>query len=164
MADSNGVGDGGPSEDHLASARSILESVMDNATPGGSVPFSSTEFGPGGGALGFGYRSGSVMVEYQDDVNAADAHPDTTVASSELMELDDHTPLSNAGAPYAAIERSALELVTDAVTGEPNPEALQPVTVWPVANEPGLYRVGYEVPTREFLYAVAFKIPPSALM
>jgi hypothetical protein len=36
------------------------------------------------------------------------------------------------------------------------------VTVWPVSNEPGLYRVGFEVPSREFLYAVAFKIPPAA--
>ena len=162
MADSNGVGDGGPSEDHLASARSILESVLDNATPGGSVPFNSTEFGPGGGALGFGYRSGSVMVEYQDDVNAAHAHPDTTVASSELMELDDLTPLSNAGTEYAALEGSVLELLAETVTGSQNPEALEPVTVWPVSNEPGLYRVGYDIPSREFLYAVAFKIPASA--
>jgi hypothetical protein len=162
MADSNGAGDGGPSEDQLASARSILGSVMDDATPGGSVPFTSTEFGPGGGKLGFGYRSGSLMTEYQDDANAADAHPDPTLAASDLMELDDHTPLSDAGTEYAAVERTVLELTADTVTGTPNPESLEPVTVWPVSNEPGLYRVGFEVPSREFLYAVAFKIPPAA--
>jgi hypothetical protein len=104
-----------------------------------------------------------VMVEYQADVNAADARPDTTAATSELMELNDHTPLSAAGEPYAAVQRSAVELVADTVAGAPDAAALEPVTVWPVTNDPGLYRVGYEVPSREFLYAVAFKIPPSAM-
>ena len=164
MGSSNGVGTDAVPEDQRDSARSLLESVLDNVTPTENVPYCSTEFGRSGGALGFGYRRGSLLVEYHAEVNAAEAIPETNPATAELVELDDHTPLSNAGAEYAALERSALELVTDAVTGEPNPEALQPVTVWPVASEPGLYRVGYEVPTREFLYAVAFKIPPSALM
>jgi hypothetical protein len=163
MADPNGVGDGTPSDDQRDAARSILESVIDNAAPGGSVPYRSTAFGPGGGALGFGYRSGSLMVEYQDDVNAADDSPATTAATAELVELDDHTPLSNAGTDYVTLQRSILELIAETVTGTPDPQALEPVTVWPVANEPGLYRVGYEVPSREFLYAIAFKIPASAL-
>ena len=162
MGSTNGVGTDGVPEDQRDAARSLLASVIDNVTPTEDVPYCSTEFGRGG-ALGFGYRRGSLIVEYHAEVNAAEVIPETNAATAELVELDDHTPLSNAGAPYAAIERTALELVTDAVTGEPNPEALEPVTVWPVANEPGLYRVGYEVPTREFLYAVAFKIPPSAL-
>ena len=164
MGSTNGVGTDGVPKDQRDAARSLLESVLDNVTPTETVPYCSTGFGRSGGALGFGYRRGSLLVEYNAEVNAAEAIPETNPATAELVELDDHTPLSNAGAPYAAIERCALELVTDAVTGEPNPEALEPVTVWPVANEPGLYRVGYEVPTREFLYAVAFKIPPSALM
>ena len=49
------------------------------------------------------------------------------------------------------------------VTTAPVVEALEPVTVWPVANDPGLYRVGYEIRDKEFLYAVAFKIPATAL-
>jgi hypothetical protein len=163
MADSNEVGEDHPSDEHRESARSILESVIDNAAPGGSVAYRSTEFGSSGGALGFGYRNGSLMVEYQDGVNAADGRPETTAASAELIELDDHTPLSNASQTYATLERSALQLIADTVTGASEPEALEPVTVWPVSNEPGLYRVGYEIPSREFLYAVAFKIPPSAL-
>ena len=40
---------------------------------------------------------------------------------------------------------------------------LEPVTVRPVANEPSLYRVGYEIREKEFLYAVTFKIPSDAM-
>jgi len=163
MADSNGNGDGYLPAEQRESARSILRSVIESAAPGSNVAFRSTEFGSGGGRLGFGYRSGSLMVEYQDDVNAADSRPDTTLATSQLMELDDHTPLSAAGPPYDALERTALELIADTVTGSTEAAALDPVTVWPVANEPGLYRVGYEIPSREFLYAGGFRIPPSAL-
>lgn len=163
MGDSSGNGDWDPPDHQRESARSILQSVIDSAGPGGSVPFRSTDFGDTGGDIGFGYRSGSLMVEYQDDVNAADTRPDTTVATSDLMELDDHTPLSAAGEPYATLQRNVLELIAETVTGSPDAAALEPVTVWPVANEPGLYRVGYEIPTREFLYAGAFRIPPSAL-
>lgn len=164
MADSNGLGDEGPTEEQHQAARSLLESVIEDAsTPGATVPFRSTGFGPSGGELGFGYRDGSVMVEYQADVNAADARPNTAAASGDLLELDDHTPLSDAGTEWATVERTAMGLIADTVTGAPDESALKPVTVWPVANQPGLYRVGYEIPTREFLYAVAFKIPPAAL-
>ncbi len=163
MADSNGMRNGDLPEHHVESARSILASVIENAAPGGTVPFRSTEYGLRSGALGFGYRSGSLMVEYQGDVDAAGSRPDTTAASSDLVELDDHTPLSAAGEVYEVLERTALELIAETVVGSPDRSALEPVTVWPVANEPGLYRVGYEIPSREFLYSVAFKIPSSAL-
>ncbi|WP_254838169.1 hypothetical protein [Natronomonas marina] len=163
MAEPNGAGGEGPPEQQREAARSLLESVVDTASPGATVSFRNTDFGPSNGTLGFSYRNGSLMVEYQADVNAADSHPDTTAATSELMELNDHTPLSAAGEPYAAVQRSAVELVADTVAGAPDAAALEPVTVWPVTNDPGLYRVGYEVPSREFLYAVAFKIPPSAM-
>lgn len=163
MADPNGLGDDDLPEQQVESARSILASVIENATSGGSVPFRSTDFGHRGGALGFGYRNGSLMVEYQGDVQAAGSRPETDAATGDLVELDDHTPLSAAGAAYETIERVTLELIADTVVGSPDPTALEPVTVWPVANEPGLYRVGYQIPTREFLYSVAFKIPPTAL-
>lgn len=163
MADSNGAGGHGPPEQQREAARSLLESVIDAASPGGAAPFRDTDFGPSGGTLGFSYRNGSLMVEYRTDVNAADAHPDTTAATSELMELNDHTALSAAGEPYLAVERSAVELVAETVTGAADTSALEPVTVWPVTNDPGLYRVGYEIRSKEFLYATAFKIPPSAL-
>lgn len=163
MADSNGVGNDGPSEAERQAARSLLESVITGASPGATVPFDSTAFGPAGGELGFSYRNGSVMVEYQADVNAADTKADSAAAAGELVELDDHTPLSNAGPAWATVERSVMGLIADTITGAPDESALEPVTVWPVANEPGLYRVGYEIPNREYLYAVAFKIPPSAL-
>lgn len=163
MADSNGLGDEGPAEDQRRAARSLLESVIDAVSPGATVPFRSTEFGPSGAALGFSYRNGSVMVEYQADVDAADSSPNTAAATGDLVELDDHTPLSDAGPEWATVERSAMGLIADTVTGAPDESALAPVTVWPVTNDPGLYRVGYEIPSREFLYAAAFKIPPAAL-
>lgn len=162
MADSDGTGEGAPSEQQQAAARSILESVVDMVSPGATVPFESTDYGPSG-ELGFSYRNGSLMVEYQTDVDAADSPPDTAAAASELVELNDHTPLSAADEPYPAVERSAVELVAETVTDVPSADALEPVTVWPVANDPGLYRVGFEIRSKEFLYAVAFKIPPSAL-
>lgn len=152
-----------PPEWQREAAREKLESVIDAAAPGASVAFRSTDFGPGGGALGFSYRNGSLTVEYKTAVNAADGHPDTTAATNELAELNDHTPLSRAGEEYAAVERSAIEAVADTVADIPGKEALEPVTVWPVTNEPGLYRVGYEIRDKEFLYAVAFKIPATAL-
>jgi len=157
--DAEGPGADRPPEGQREAAREKLESVIDAAAPGASVAFRSTDFGPGDGALGFSYRNGSLMVEYQAAVNAADGHPDTTAATNELMELNDHTPLSRAGEEYAAVARSAIDTVADI----PGTEALEPVTVWPVTNEPGLYRVGYEIRDKEFLYAVAFKIPPAAL-
>lgn len=163
MADSNGLGDEGPSADQTQAARELLESVIDAVSPGATVPFRSTAFGPSGGSLGFSYRNGSVMVEYQVDVDAADSRPNTAAATGDLVELDDHTPLSDAGPEWTTVERSAIGLIADTVTGAPDESALEPVTVWPVTNEPGLYRVGYEIPNREYLYAVAFKIPPSAL-
>jgi hypothetical protein len=103
------------------------------------------------------------MVEFQASVNAAGAHPDTTAATDELMQLDDYTPLSEAGEEYAAVERSAIGVVVDTVANIPDREALEPVTVWPVTDDPGLYRVGYEIRDKEFLYAVAFTIPATAL-
>jgi len=161
--DAGGYRSGGPSEAHREAARSLLEEVTEAATPGATVPFRSTEFGPSGAELGFSYRNRSLMVEYQTEANAADGHPDTAAASSELMELNDHTRLPAAGRPYDAIESIALELVADTVAAAPVTEALEPVTVWPVASDPGLYRVGYEIREKEFLYAVAFKIPPDAM-
>lgn len=163
MADPNGTGDGDLPEHQVESARSILTSVIESAAPGGNVPFRSTDFGHRSGALGFGYRNGSLMVEYQGVVQAAGGRPDTQDATGDLVELDDHTPLSAAGAAYETIERVTLEQIADTVVGAPDPTALEPVTVWPVANEPGLYRVGYRIRSREFLYSVAFKIPPAAL-
>jgi len=159
----DGPSGGGPPDRQRESARSLLESVVDTAAPGGTVEFRSTDYGPSNGTLGFSYRDGSLMVEYQDDVNAAGAHPDTTAASSKLMELNDHTPLSAADEEYAAVEQSVIELVAETVADVSDEAALEPVTVWPVANDPGLYRVGYEITEREFLYAVAFKILPSAM-
>ena len=157
--------DGGeqPSAAQQESARSLLETVIETADPGDTVPFRSTRYGPSGGELGFSHRNGSLMVEYQTVANAADSVPDVTAASSELMELNDHTPLPAAGEPYRAVESSALELVADTVVATAAREALEPVTVWPVANDPGLYRVGYETQENEFLYAVAFKIPLEAM-
>ena len=157
--------DGGerPSAAQQESARSLLETVIETANPGGTVPFRSTGYGPSGGELGFSYRNDSLMVEYQTVANAADSVPDVTAASSELIELNDHAPLPAAGEPYGAVESSALELVADTVIGTAAGEALEPVTIWPVANDPGLYRVGYENQEKEFLYAVAFKIPLEAM-
>ena len=161
--DAGGYRSGELSEAHREDARSLLEDVTEAADPGGAVPFRSTEFGPSSGELGFSYRNGSLMVEYQTEANAADSHPDTAAAASELMELNDHTPLPAAGRPYDAVESAALELVAGTVAAAPVVEALEPVTVWPVANDPGLYRVGYEIREKEFLYAVAFKIPSDAM-
>jgi hypothetical protein len=152
-----------PSAAQQESARSLLESVIETADPGGTVPFRSTGYGPSGGELGFSYRNDSLMVEYQTVANAADSVPDVTAASSELIELNDHAPLPAAGEPYGAVESSALELVAGTVIGDAAREALEPVTIWPVANDPGLYRVGYENQEKEFLYAVAFKIPLEAM-
>ena len=165
MTDREPGGNGGewPSAAQRESARSLLESVISTAAPGGTVEFRSTGYGPSGDELGFSYRNGSLMVEYKAAVNAADGHPDTIAATNELAELNDHTPLSRAGEEYAAVERSAIEAVADTVADIPGKEALEPVTVWPVTNEPGLYRVGYEIRDKEFLYAVAFKIPATAL-
>ena len=152
--------DGGeqPSAAQQESARSLLKTVIETADPGGTVPFRSTGYGPSGGELGFSYRNWSLMIEYRTEANAADGHPDTAAAASELMELNDHTPLPAAGEPYRAVESTALELVADTVAAAAAREALEPVTVWPVANDPGLYRVGYETQENEFIYAVAFKI------
>ena len=156
--DAGGYRSGELSEAHREAARSLLEDVIEAADPGGAVPFRSTEFGPWSGELGFSYRNGSLMIEYRTEANAADGHPDTAAAASELMELNDHTPLPAAGEPYRAVESTALELVADTVAAAAAREALEPVTVWPVANDPGLYRVGYETQENEFIYAVAFKI------
>lgn len=163
MADSNGLGAGGPTDEQRSAARSILEDVIERAAPGGTVPFRETDFGPSGGVIGFSYRNGSLMVEYQADVDAADDRPSASAAAGDLVELDDHTPLSEAGGEWATVERSAMGLIADTVTGAPDESALAPVAVWPVANEPGLYRVGYETESHEFLYAIGLRIPPSAL-
>jgi len=45
------------------------------------------------------------------------------------MQLDDYTPLSEAGEEYAAVERSAIGVVVDTVANIPDREALEPVTV-----------------------------------
>ena len=161
--DAGGYRSGELLEAHREAARSLLEDIIEAADPGGAMPFRSTEFGPSDGELGFNYRNGSLMVEYRTEVNAAEGHPDTAAAASELMELNDHTPLPAAGRPYDAVESTALELVAATVAAAPVTEALEPVTVWPVTSDPGLYRVGYETQENEFLYAVAFKIPSDAM-
>ena len=162
MADVNGARSR-PSAHQRESARSLLESVIERVAPGATVPFRSTDYGPGNGSLGFSYRDGSLMVEYQAGVNAAGSVPETTGVADGLVELTDHAPLSAAGDPYDAVERSVIEDVTETVPTVPDAAALEPVTAWPVAGDPGLYRVGFEAGSVEFLYAVAFRIPPSAL-
>ena len=162
MADTNGGGSR-PPDHQRESARSLLESVVGRVAPGATVPFRDTDYGPGNGSLGFSYRDGSLMVEYQARVNAADTLPETTGVTDGLVELTDHAPLSAAGDPYDAVERSVIEDVTETVPTVPDAAALEPVTAWPVAGDPGLYRVGFEANSVEFLYAVAFRIPPSAL-
>ena len=79
------------------------------------------------------------------------------------MELNDYTPLPAAGRPYDAVESAAIELVAGTVAAAPVTEALEPVIVWPVANDSGLYRVGYEIRDTEYFYAVAFEISPDAM-
>ncbi len=162
MTDTDGWGDDRPPEGQRESARSLLESVVGSASPGATVPFRSTDYGPDDGSLGFSYRDGSLMVEFQATANAAGSLPETT-GSGGLVELSDHTPLSAAGDPYDAVERSVIDVVAGAVPTVPDASALEPVTAWPVAGDPGLYRVGFEADSIEFLYAVAFRIPPSAL-
>ena len=162
MADANGEKSRLPNHQR-ESARSLLESVVERTAPGATVPFRDTNYGPENGSLGFSYRDGSLMVEYQANVNAADSLPETTGTGGGLVELADHTPLSAAGDPYDAVERSVIEDVTETVPAVPDATALEPVTAWPVAGDPGLYRVGFEASSVEFLYAVAFRIPPSAL-
>ncbi|PSQ44122.1 hypothetical protein BRD14_01850 [Halobacteriales archaeon SW_5_68_122] len=55
------------------------------------------------------------MIECQTEANAAESHPDTAAAASELMELNDHTPMPAAGRLYDAAESAALELVAATV-------------------------------------------------
>ena len=113
--DAGGYRSGELSEVHRKAARSLLEDIIEAADPDGAVPFRSTEFDPLSGELGFSYRNGSLMIEYQTEANAADSHPDTAATASELMELNDHTPLPTAGRPYDAAESAALELVAATV-------------------------------------------------
>ena len=162
MAGTNGGGSR-PPDHQRESARSLLESVVKRVAPDATVPLRSTDYGPEDGSLGFSYRDGSLMVEYQTRVNAADTLPETTGVADGLVELTDHTSLSAAGDPYDAVERSVIEDITETVPAVPDATALEPVTAWPVAGDPGLYRVGFEAGSVEFLYAVAFRIPPSAL-
>ena len=69
-----------PSAAQQESARSLLETVIETADPGGTVPFRSTGYGPSSGELGFSYRNDSLMVEYQTVANAADSVPDVTAS------------------------------------------------------------------------------------
>lgn len=161
--DPDTAADGVVSEQQQQAARTLLESVVEAAAEGGNVEFRSVEYGPKPGTLGFNYRRGTLMVEFQTKTNAGETIPDERPTNTGLVELGDHTPLGAASDRYEAVERRITETVAEAVVDFPRPEALDPVTVWPVASEAGLYRVGFDPGRREFLYAVSFKIPVSAL-
>lgn len=150
-------------EQHQQAASELLESIGDEATGANSVGVRSTEYGPNGGELGFTYRRSTLTVEFQTGTNAAGSTPNIETAESGLVELDDNTPLGAAGERYALLEQQIIETVAEAVIGFPRGEELDPVTMWPVANDAGLYRVGYVPKHRDFLYAASFKIPASEL-
>ena len=91
-----GYRSGGPSEAHRETARLLLEDSLRPPTPTARCRSGAPSSAPSRAELGFSYRNGSLMIKYRTEVNAAEGHPDTAAAASELMELDDHTPLPTA--------------------------------------------------------------------
>lgn len=144
-------------------AAELLESVVESIAAGENVPFRSVPYGPGAGELGFNVRRGSLMVEYQTRRNALEETPGLSGAGGGLVEISQHVPLREAGDRYARLEESVVDIVASAVPGVPVPEALDPVTVWPVTDEAGLYLVGFDADRKRFLYSAAFKIPASSM-
>lgn len=144
-------------------ATELLESVVESIATGDHVPFRSVEFGPASDQLGFNVRRGSLLVEYQTRTNALEESPDFSAAAGGLVDISRHVPLGDAGERFARLEESVVDIVAEAVPAVPVPEALDPVTVWPVADEAGLYLVGFDVERKRFLYSAAFRIPASAM-
>lgn len=153
----------GISADQRRAAAELLESVVGSIAAGDDVPFRSVEFGPGSDRLGFNVRRGSLLVEYQTRTNALEETPKLSGAGGGLVDISRHVPLRDAGERFARLEESVVDIVADAVPAVPVPEALNPVTVWPVADEAGLYLVGFDVRRKRFLYSAAFRIPASAM-
>lgn len=143
-------------------ATALLESVVESIAAGDPVPFRSVEFGPGSGRLGFNVRRGSLLVEYQTRTNALEETPEVS-GGGGLVDISRHVPLRDAGERFARLEESVVDIVADAVPAVPVREALDPVTVWPVTDEAGLYLVGFDVERKRFLYSAAFRIPASAM-
>lgn len=154
---------GGITEHQRQSAMEVLESLLEDIAGDGPANFRSVEYGSGSEELGFNARRGSVMVEFRTRANAADETPDMTQRMGGLVDLSDHTPLREAGEKYATLERDVIELVAETIPGVPSADALDPVTVWPVTSEAGLYRVGFDLQAKTYLYAAAFKIPASTM-
>ena len=144
-------------------AREQLESVVEAVADGRQVPFESVEFGPTGGELGFNVRRGSLLAEYKTRTNPLEETPDLGSASGGLVDIAEHVPLREAGDEYARVEECVVDLVVETVESVPAPEALDAVTVWPVTRAAGLYLVGFDATRKKFIYAGAFKIPPSAM-
>lgn len=136
--------------------------MVESIAAGDRVPFRSVEFGPGSGELGFNVRRGSLLVEYQTRTNLLEETPDVSRAGGGLVDISKHVPLREAGEQYASLEESVVDIVAEAVPAVPVPEALDPVTVWPVTGRAGLYLVGFDADRRRFLYSAAFRIPASA--
>lgn len=144
-------------------AVAVLQTVLEKVGTGGSVSYHCTEFDRLGDTVGFAYRNRSLMIEYQTSANAAGDRPSPDATTGTLVELEDHAPLSDASTRYAGVESDLLDLVADTVPAVAARMALGPVTIWPVQDAPGLYRVGYDIGTEQFLYSVAFRLPPDTL-
>jgi len=143
--------------------RTLVEGFVDTAASTRDVQYRSVDVGLGGDQVGVNYRRGGLMLEYQTTTNAGGDVSDLTSNSGTLVDLEDHTPLRKASERYEAIETTVLETVAKTVVGVPEASVLDPVVVWPVTSEAGLYRVGFDRQQRHFLYAAAFKIPDSVL-
>lgn len=154
---------GGIPERQRRDARELLESVVEAVADGRQVPFESVAFGPTGGELGFNVRRGSLLAEYQTRTNVLEETPDLHAGGGSLVDIAEHLPLGEAGEEYARVEACVIDLVVEAVESIPAPAALDAVTVWPVTGDAGLYLVGFDATQKKFIYAGAFKVPPSAL-